>query len=265
MYLIDYHIHSRHSNDGSESIFKICNSAIEKGFSEIAVTDHFDPCQSDVNCIKSYNYDNIYCDLTSVKRFFGSKIKILMGIELGQIGEYPESAKTVLQHPFDYVITSLHNIRNDVDLAKFSYTKGNFPEVMDEYFHRLIKASKLGLYDCIGHLDYPKRYAALYGIKLNPADYMQLTDEILRNVISLGKGIEINCSGRRQQVNETLPSFEIVKRYKELGGEIITVGSDAHRLIDVGNKIDDGYIMAAEAGFKYITTFKKRCPKLIKL
>ncbi len=265
MYLIDYHIHSRHSVDGHESVFNICKEAIAKGLSEIAITDHFDPCRFDTKCLRTYRYNNIRRDIDSVKRLFGGKIKILTGIEVGEAGEYPEAAEEILEKNFDYVIGSLHNIKGDRDLARITYRQENFGEIMDEYFHRLLTAAKLGFYDCIGHLDYPKRYAFLYNIKFNPKDYAVFIDEILRTVIEKGKGIEINCSGRRQEIGETLPTPEVIKRYRELGGEIITIGSDAHKIYDVGNKVNDGYVIAAEAGFKYITTFKKRCPKFVKL
>ncbi len=265
MYLVDYHIHSRHSNDGNESVFNICRAAIEKGFSEVAITDHFDPCRNDEECIKSYHYDSAKRDIESVKQVLGGKIKILTGIEVGQAQEYTDSVRGVLENKFDYVIGSLHNISGDKDLARIVYSTDNVAEITDDYFNRLIQCAKLGLYDCIGHLDYPKRYAALYGIKFDYKDYFLFVDEILKTVIEKGKGIEINCSGLRQEINETLPSVPVIKRYRELGGEIITIGSDAHKLSDVGNKINAGYIIAAEAGFKYITMFKRRCPKFIKL
>ena len=150
---------------------------------------------------------------------------------------YPESVSRVLENEYDYVIGSMHNIKGDIDLAMTEYTPQNSSAFFEEYFQLLLGSAKQGLYDCLGHIDYPKRYAALYRIKFNYRLYMTYIDDILRAEIQNGKGIEINCSGKRQLINDTLPSFPIVKRYKELGGEIITVGSDAHKLNDVGKKI----------------------------
>lgn len=120
-------------------------------------------------------------------------------------------------------------------------------------------------FDCIAHLDLVKRYGSLYGIKINLMLYEEELKEIFKILIENGKGIEINTSGLRQTAKSCLPDLDIVKFYKQLGGEIITVGSDSHYAMDVGKGIHYGIEIAKNAGFKYMTIFRERKPEFIKI
>ena len=100
---------------------------------------------------------------------------------------------------------------------------------------------------------------------MNLSEFSEKIDEILKLLISKGKGIEVNTSGLRYGVGSPHPSFEIIQRYHSLGGEIITIGSDAHKPEHIGYKFDTAYELLDKAGFKYVTIFKNRKPDFIKL
>ena len=117
----------------------------------------------------------------------------------------------------------------------------------------------------MAHLDLIKRYAANFDIKVSLIDYKDQIVEILKIIIENGKGIEVNTSGLRQSSKKCLPDLDIVSLYKELGGEIITVGSDAHTAKDVGKGIKEGLDLIEAAGFNYVTVYNERKPIMIKI
>lgn len=119
--------------------------------------------------------------------------------------------------------------------------------------------------DVYGHLDFVVRYGNFKNKVLRYEDYKDIIDEILTIIISKGKGIELNTSGLRYKLNSMHPSREILKRYYELGGRIITVGSDAHVAKDLCADFDEAIKELKEIGFKEITTFKNRKPSFIKI
>ncbi len=264
MYIADYHIHSTNSGDSSGTVDAICRRAVREKISEIAITDHFDPWAGDRMCEKTYSRRKIEKEIAEARRRFGTRLKIRMGIEVGQAHLYPDSAKKVLEGRYDFVLGSVHNIGADEDLAAVKYTRENARDYFDAYFEALLETARLGYYDCLSHLDYPKKYAAMKGIGMEFSRYAEIIEEILKTVISYGKGIEVNCSGLRSTVGATLPGIRILRMYKNLGGEIITVGSDAHNEYLVGLNLRKGYRLIRECGFSYITCFEDRKPKFVK-
>jgi len=265
MYLTDYHIHTNASEDCRETLDNMCQSAILKNINEIAVTDHYDPTQNDPFCEKTYNYKTIQDQIAHCREKYAGKLMIRNGVELGQSNLYPQSAQKLLEHDFDYVIGSVHNLKGDIDLARVKYTP-HCDALFTQYLADLLVLAKNGHYDCIGHLNYPARYAIYAGYRFKLRKFYDQIRAVLKTVISQGNGIEVNCSGfRNKRLLKSLPDFPIVKLYSELGGEIITVGTDAHTTKHVGLHLMQGYELIREAGFDYITTFENRKPTFIKI
>ena len=158
----------------------------------------------------------------------------------------------------------MHNIEGDIDLALVRYSGFNY-DIFEQYYRELLALSREPYYDCLGHIDYPKRYAAVQKFPYTERRYMDYIRQILKNVIEGGRGIELNTSGLRQQVGTTMPSKSILKLYRGLGGEIITTGSDAHVSHAVGQNMADAQELLRSLGFRYITTFEARKPTMIKL
>ena len=259
----DYHMHTHFSPDGHCSPRQICLAAMEKGLTEIAVTDHFeffaDGIFSDARYLLE-NFEACYRELDACAKEFSGRLIVRKGIEIGQPQTDPERAAEVLAAlPYDYVIGSVHKLR-DIDLGLVDYPDEVIPGRVRENLDMLYELADRYDYDCLGHLDIVKRYAAVYGKKIDLMDWQEELERILRRAIERGKGIELNTSGLRQAVKEALPSVEILKLYRSLGGEILTVGSDAHFDRDVAADFDTARGMALEAGFRYLTVYQARKP-----
>ncbi len=265
MFLYDYHMHSLRSGDGKDAITDMCGQALKMGLEEIAVTDHFEPCESD-KTYPFYNFQKYIADLMVANVIYFDKIKIKSGVELGQPHMYPEvSLRLIEENPYDYVIASDHKLRDGRDFSEITYTNENVDKYCSIYLDELTMMAKWDNFDCLGHLDLVKRYAARNGISVHFMDYAERLEEILKTVISNGKGIEVNASGLRQKAAECFPGLDILRFYKQLGGQIITVGSDAHNAVDVGKGINEAIELIKAAGFDYLTVYTKRQPSMIKI
>lgn len=264
MYYIDYHLHSFHSVDSQCPMDDLCMAAIEAGLDEIAITDHCDPTQRDPLSLSIYDAQAALADMQKMQEKYAGRLSIKRGVELGQGHLYLQAAKNIEALPYDYIIGSVHNPTGSLDLGVMEY---HLPcdDIFYLYFDALLEMIKNDHYDCVGHLDYPKRYASAAGYQFRESFYYDYLVSALKEIIAHGKGIEVNCSGLRQRVGSTLPSLYTVKLYRQLGGQIITVGSDAHHQKYVGSGIKEGYQLIQAAGFDYITTFENRRPKFIKL
>ncbi|HHY25341.1 MAG TPA: histidinol-phosphatase HisJ family protein [Desulfitobacterium dehalogenans] len=265
MFLMDYHMHSLNSSDAHDEITALCKKAIPRGLQEIAITDHFEPSSGNEQYLQ-YNGKKYFSEISEARQRFEGKIKIKSGVELGQPHRFPKhSLKLIEEYPYDYVLGSAHRLPNNVDFGEVHYTPENLAAYCENYLIELKTLAQWDHYDCLGHLDLVKRYAANYQLRANLMDYQEQLAEILKIVIQKGKGIEVNTSGLRQAAGECLPGLDIIRLYKELGGEIATVGSDAHWAEDVGKGIPEGMELIRRAGFSYVTVYTNRKPTMIKI
>lgn len=266
MYLIDYHLHSRYSFDGSCELRDICDTAIERGINEIAITDHMD-----LYTDKPYEYildcKNLYEELAQIREEYRGKLKVLLGAEYGQPQiNKAEALRFIEDYPLDFIIGSVHNLTGDVDLAEVDYHETDYRKTYEEYLNWVYDLAADYEYDVLGHVNYPCRYFNLQlGIEVDQSRYKWEFSDIFRKVIERGKGIELNLSGIARGMKDTMPDMYLLKLYRELGGEIITVGSDAHLLEHVGVVSRKGYEMLKEAGFSYVTVYDRRKPDFISL
>ena len=266
---IDLHMHTSSSFDGNYSAAMMCESAIENGLATIAITDHFD-----VDFFERHNLDfrqkSSYEDICSVKDILSDKIRILRGIEMGQpTYDLALTEKSLARYEYDFVIGSIHNPRNQPDYGDFDYAALAQDEIyamLDNYFEEELMLAKWNGFDTFAHLTYPMRYIVQAGRKDIVLDrYNDITDEIFKVLVANGKALEINTSGLRQPIGKTMPTEDYVKRFKDLGGEFLTLGSDAHFTEHVGAGIDEGYAIAERCGFKYVTYFKDRKPIQVRI
>lgn len=237
----DYHVHTQISPDSNCSMEEYCRVGIEKGILLIAFTDHYEWYHMKPE--KVY-FDQSYLEqyqnqLEKCRERYGQQIKILSGLEFGQMHLQMDEVKRLLnRYPFEFIIASVHKL-NDIDLSKVMFQKDNVAEVTEAYYKSLYQTAKEGVYHVIGHINLVKRYSAKFGIIEPDEKYEKQIKEILNVVIQRGKGIEINTSGLRQSLGESLPSGIILDWYKEMGGQLVTFGSDAHRAKDLGEGISD--------------------------
>ncbi|MDR3259370.1 MAG: histidinol-phosphatase HisJ family protein [Fusobacteriaceae bacterium] len=267
MYYSDYHLHSNFSPDSKQDIDELVKKAISVGLKEIAITDHFEydvvGFEEDF-CLDLPRYSE---KVLQLKSKYKSQIIIRMGVEIGaqpQLTEY--FAAQLKEYPFDFVIASCHTI-DKVDLYFCKVQEGRtLDEVQDIYFNNILKV--VSSYDCFsvfGHLDYVTRYGGEKFRQLNYERQKKTIDKILTILIEKGKGIEINTSGFRYNEGRFYPHKDIIKRYFELGGEIITVGSDAHKASDIVKDFDKAYAFLSEIGIKYISIFENMKASFLKI
>lgn len=261
--IADYHLHTTFSPDGTASPEEMCRAAIQNGLTEIAVTDHFECYQAGIFKDKPFTVENMLAQQKSLdkcRELFAGKLTIRNGIEIGQPQCNPKAASELMQAvSFDYVIGSVHKL-HDLDLGLTEYPDEKIPGLVEQNLKMLYQLADWEDFDCLGHLDIIKRYAANKGKKIDLMDYQEQLEPILRRVIERGKGLEINTSGLRQSAKETLPSVKTLAFYRSLGGEILTVGSDAHRTADVAAGFQEALEVAQTAGFRYLAVYENRTP-----
>ena len=263
---IDYHTHSEISPDGKSDMEHMCQSAIEKKIQEIVFTDHYE-CYA--YGVRSRNFHSEYVrtyfeHIEKIQKKYQGILNVKSGVELGQSYLNSSEAKNVLNHPFDYVIGSLHKLGN-IDLGWIQFTESNAGYIGDTYYRCLEELAKNGEYDCIGHLDYYKKHCARAGLSDRFEHYRPIIKNILMHIIERGKGIEVNTGGFKYGLGHPNPTEDIIKRYHELGGEIITMGADAHVPEYVAYEFDKTAQIIKNCGFKYYTVFKNRKAEFIPL
>lgn len=264
-YLADYHVHSTFSADSSASMADLVHRGIELNLSEIAFTEHLD-LQPDDPAFGFYDYGRYCQELESARQTYGDRISLRSAIEISYQREFESDITGFLSRTsFDFVLGSIHNLALQFLYLEDFYRDKTPDQVYRPYWEEALRAARSGWFDCLAHLDLPKRYSHRIFGKRTLKEYAEAIDEILRAAVSTGTGLEINTSGLRQDLGETLPSLWILKRYRELGGEILTVGSDTHRTWQLASGLDHGLDLARQAGFKAITVFERRRPRFIGL
>jgi histidinol-phosphatase (PHP family) len=274
MIIADYHVHSNFSSDGKASMEEMIQAAIRLGLTKICFTDHMDYDYPQM--MEGYNFEFNISDyiekLNELKLHYRGQLEILAGIELGLQPHLADRLNQLVQsHPFDFFIGSSHVV-NKVDPFYPQYwEKRTTEEGIQAYFESIIDNCKAFLgFHVYGHIDYiiryiPDRSKAQQKITYSYRDYADVLDEVLKTIISYGKGIEVNTAGLKYGLGFPHPKLEVLKRYRELGGEIITVGSDAHRPEHLAYQFDCVPDLLKSIGFRYYTTFQGGKPIFEKL
>lgn len=252
----DYHVHSRFSMDSITEPAEMVESALRLGMQRICFTEHkdLDPL---------YEYHGFYDDLSyseeisALKKRFEGKIGVFKGIELDfQSHQISASEDFIKAHRFDFVLASVHALNHRFVGAEL-FRDGSAERIYEDYLNQVLVLSQMDFFDILGHLDYVKRYGEDFKL-FDPRKYTGIIEEILNNLIDGGRGIELNVSGWRHGRSEGYPGRFILEKYHSMGGEIITVGSDAHTAEDLGAGILRGIDMLKEIGFRNVYVFEER-------
>ncbi len=263
MILSDFHTHSTFSTDGTQALEEMAKTAVKYGLKTVCFTEHNDFDYPDGEfLLDTAAYRN---ELFRVREELSGEIEILFGVELGLMKHLGERLrKYVGEWDFDFVIGSTHLID-----GKDPYFPEYFAELGQKngvlrYFESILEnIGAFSDFDVCGHLDYAVRYSPEK--KYEPLDYREIIDEILHKIVAWGKGIEINSAGLRKGLSHANPHPFVLKRFRELGGEIITVGSDAHNAADIAADFDAAESFLKDAGFEFYTVFRGRKPQFVKL
>lgn len=260
-YLMDYHLHSMHSMDSEEDMKKICEMAIKNNITEICLTEHYSKIEND----RSNGYmkkEDYLKDINLCKKLY-PELNIKIGLEIGESHINKHLIKEDIKDlNVDFIIGSLHKV-NGMGITKLVKTY-DIKDLYLQYFNNLYEMISNGDFDVVGHLDLVQRYAyKTYGL-YHLEDYKDNIEKILKKIIERGKGIEVNTS-TMDTFGEPMPRFSILKMYYDLGGRIVTVGSDSHVCDTVGNDIGVVYDRLKEIGFSEVYAYEKRKPVKVKI
>lgn len=256
--MFDYHMHSDFSEDCSTPMEHTIDKAIEKGFKEICFTEHLDYDYPDPDFTFDLDTAAYEEKVRDMQQKYDGRISIKKGIEIGiQPHLFDRYHKLLNEETFDFIICSLH-ASDRKDLHNGDFFKGRTPKEAYQYYYEdlLYCVERFDRFNVLGHLDLVKRYQKL-DVDEN---FHEIIGEIFKTIIPKGKGIEVNTSGFRYGLNSAMPSRDILELYYDLGGEIITIGSDAHKPEHVGLRFDDVLKQLQSIGFKYVATFQNEEP-----
>ena len=261
--LIDTHTHSIHSFDGNHTCAQMCDGAIANGGAGICITDH---CDIEMKDFKPKEFvEKAYADVEEMKKDYKGKLLVLNGIELGQGIFRKEYSEEILEsHKYDFVLGSIHNLENMEDFYFLDYKQFDIHDLLKRYFEALLKLAEWNKTDSLAHLTYPLRYiVAREHIHVDMTKFDGLINAIFETIISNNKAIELNVSGLFMDMNDTLPNISYIKRFHDMGGKYVTVGTDSHYSERVCVGIDRGLDILRECGYEYFTIFKDRKPVYI--
>lgn len=267
--LWDTHMHTRYSGDSNAEPVDMINAAIRYGLHGICITDHIDYDYPNDSELFVFDVEKQQTELKILKEKYQDSFPVLIGIELG----LQPQAKTVMQnqqllaeHDFDFVIGSSHVVHGFDPYYKEYYEGKSEHEAYLEYFESILEnISVFDDFDVYGHIDYVVRYGPNKNAEYSYQRYADVIDEIFIQLIQKGKGIELNTAGLKYGLGHPHPTENALKRYRELGGEILTLGSDAHKPEHVAYDFRRIPEILKNAGFCYYTVFENRKPNMKKL
>ena len=268
MYLVDYHTHTRCSFDSKAELSDQVKRAAVVGLKELCTTDHCDLVDEQGKRAYDVNWAAILEQFERVRSGLDGSLKLRLGLELGMPQVDPECARRILAGaPLDFVLGSVHNLSLDAgghDLSRMQYASlDECYAALDNYFRSLLDLAKLpDCYDVLAHVTYPIRYMKGAVTSAETLQrYRENLREIFRVAIHSGRGIEVNtCRGR------TIEDWrEVLALYRDCGGEIITIGSDAHNAENVGKGLVEVQKLAKAAGFRYQAIYNRRTPQFVRL
>ena len=264
MYLADYHVHSRISPDAKYSMAEMAEAAIRAGVNELCFTDHMEPVAwNGRDPIEFYDWGALEREFQEAQAAAGDRIRLRLGIELGEaIADLPRTVRLLKGAPeLDFIIGSTHILSE-----RFDYVDMYFFHPRDEeeallgiadYLRLVKRTAEWGQSDVLGHLTLPLRYLnENQGFHLSFDGFESEVEDILRTAVRNGCGIELNTN----RGHTPLPDRKWLEMYHDLGGEIITLGTDAHTPEFVGCAIRERQQLLRQCGFTKFCTFEKRQP-----
>lgn len=258
----DFHTHTSFSSDSGTSPEDMVKKAIVLGLQTICFTDHQDidyPGEKDEFQLHTEEY---FQEMQKLQEKYKKDIDIRIGVEIGLQPHLGEAyRKYILAYPFDFVIGSVHVI-DHADPYYPEFFDGKTDE--EVYFHAfeetLSGVKAIDDFDVLGHIDYIVRYGKDWGKGYSYMKFAEPIDAVLKYLIEHGKGIELNTAGFKYGLGFAHPHPDVLKRYRELGGEIITIGSDGHRTEHIAYDFPKVSDLLKNCGFQYYTEFKSRKP-----
>lgn len=262
----DSHMHTAFSTDSDTPARAMIEGAVKKGLTSVCITDHWDedfPFYEDLGKDAfRFDLEQYFQELQELKAEYADKIEVRIGIELGMqphLGNF--CREFVKKYPFDFVIGSVHVVNKTDPYYGEIFAGRSDEEAYRETFRVTLENLKnIEDFDVLGHIDYVVRYGKHQAEEYSYQKYAPLLDEILRTVIQKGKGIELNTAGLKYGLGFPHPHPDVLARYRELGGEIITIGADGHKPEHIAWEFEKAGRILRDCGFQYYTEFRERRP-----
>jgi len=266
LFLCDSHVHTRFSADADTPLEKVCRQALLLGLRAVCITDHVSFWAGDRN-FPPFDYRSFKRAIDRCRDRFGHRLTILMGVEVDYHSEHEaQIADYLADKPFDFVLGSLHYLNGRHLLTEECFSQfADLRTLMASYVEAVHEMVASELFDAIAHLDWIKRGWHQY-VDPATADGCLLTyaarevEDLLEAVRESNIALELNASGYRRNVGQPFPNREILVRYREAGGRLITVGSDAHRLPELAYAVAEALELALSVGFEEVTVYRERQP-----
>lgn len=277
--LWDTHMQTRYSTDSEAEPSEMAKEAIRRGLEGICITDHLDfdypqaaaasPDGQGGSAEPEFllDVDAYLPAMEELRKRYADRLPIRIGIELGLQPHLAERHSELLKkYAFDFVIGSSHVVHGFDPYYPEYYEGKTEAEAYREYFESILEnIEAFGDFDVYGHIDYVVRYGPNKNREYTYRRYADILDEILKKLIALGKGIEINTAGFQYGLGHPNPTEDVIRRYRELGGEIITIGADGHAPERIAYDFEKVPGILREAGFRYYTVFRERRGEFIPL
>jgi len=244
--MLDYHVHSTCSGDGKASISQMCARAVELGISEIAFSEHLVYNPADI-CYGTFDLDRYRSEIHVARGKFAD-LTILTGIEFCDPHVFPDRLAECRTWGLDIILGSVHWV-GDAMISVDSFAGLDVMETYHQYFDEVLKAAQTGGFDILAHFDLVKRFGARYVGPFRLQPFKGQVTAILEVMIERGIALELNTSGLRQPCAEMFPGRETLELYRSLGGELVTLGSDSHRVEQLGFGLAEGLALLRSLGF----------------
>ncbi|MBQ9162841.1 MAG: histidinol-phosphatase HisJ family protein [Clostridia bacterium] len=267
MVYCDLHTHTRFSFDGADHSTPdaLCRRALEVGLTDLAITDHCDVNGEVEGLYDIYDADAAYTAVMEAKEKYRGRLNLLYGIELGNAHQYPDYARAALaRHPYEFVIGSLHNLRDVPDFYYINFEKMREPLVHSLFSRALDETMEMCAFDvdgrspftAVGHITYMHRYVAVGKRTMDFKRHYDKLAALYELIIKRDIALELNVSTLAKGLGITMPTLELLKLYRDCGGRLVTTGSDAHCPEDIGRAIRKGHALLLAAGFDEVLTVR---------
>lgn len=271
MICCDTHLHSAFSSDSEAPMEDMIKEGIRLGLKTICFTEHFDPDYPDNPEGLDFlpDFKNYKETLFTLKEKYAPEIEVLYGLEIGvqpHLGSTLSDFYRQYGQDFDFIINSCHIVKGMDPYDGVYFNEMTPHEGIETYFETILSNLKVFPdYQAAGHLDYVCRYLPENSPLFVYGDFREILDAILNEIISAGKGLEVNTAGLKYGMDWPNPHISILKRYRELGGEIITIGSDGHKPKHMAWEFQKLPGILKKAGFSHYAIFRKKKPVFYKL
>ena len=267
--MYDCHLHSDFSTDSDTPAEQIIGRALSLGLDGICFTEHQDSDGPYPEGDFIIDFDAYFKQLNELREKYRGQIRIGIGMEFGMQPHLTAELDLLAQElPFDFIIASQHLVNGEDPYYPVFFEGHEERDRYEEYFRFMLEdlhSFNPASYDTVGHLDYIVRYGPNRNAYYSYESYADMLDPILRFLIERGKCLEINTGGLKYGLGEPNPCAGILRRYKELGGELITIGSDAHAPEHLCYDFDIAEQLLKSLGFRYYTVFEQRIGRQIRL